>query len=274
MATTLDIKDLASEILAAYANRTRISAPTTREPNFDLTDAYAVEAEIVRLRKAAGQSTVGRKVGFANKAEWQALRLETLVWAHMYDDTVHQFPENSAILSLEGMVAPKIETEIVFKIKKPLAGSTDPAAILGSVEWLALGFEIIDCVFPDWQFQPADLVAARGFHTGLIVGTPWHVGLATIPLLAEQLPQFKVRLSKNGQFVEEGSGKNSLHSPALCLGELAGALSRRPGSVPLSPGELVSSGALTTPTLIAVDQEWTAEIDGLDLPSLTLRLSI
>ena len=30
-----------------------------------------------------------------------------------------------------------------------------------------------------------------------------------------------VRLLKNGQLVEEGSGRNSLRSPALCLGELA-----------------------------------------------------
>ena len=84
MPTALNIADLASEIIAAYLNRTPISSPTTRDPNFDLTDAYAVEAEIVRLRTAAGQTTTGLKVGYANKATWRALKLETLVWAHMY----------------------------------------------------------------------------------------------------------------------------------------------------------------------------------------------
>ena len=40
---------------------------------------------------------------------------------------------------------------------------------------------------------------------------------------------FKVRLLKNGQLVGEGSGKNSLRSPALCLGELGSAIARQPG---------------------------------------------
>ena len=82
----------------------------------------------------------------------------------------------------------------MFKMKQTLARNTDPTAILESVEWLALGFEIVDCLFPDWQFQPADFVAALGLHAGLIVGPPWQVEPATIPLLVEQLPRFKVRL--------------------------------------------------------------------------------
>ena len=44
----------------------------------------------------AGIATVGRKVGFANKAVWRVLKLETLVWAHMYDDTVRYADRNDA----------------------------------------------------------------------------------------------------------------------------------------------------------------------------------
>ncbi len=40
------------------------------------------------MRRAAGRKTVGVKVGYANKAMWRVLKLDTLVWAHMYDDTV------------------------------------------------------------------------------------------------------------------------------------------------------------------------------------------
>ena len=62
------------------------------------------------------------------------------------------------------MFSPKIEPEIVFKLKRPLAAGLDPAATLDAVEWLAPGFEIIDCVFPAWRFTPADFVAAYGLH--------------------------------------------------------------------------------------------------------------
>jgi 2-oxo-3-hexenedioate decarboxylase len=264
MASTLNLKQLAGELAAAYAERRIVPAPSTLDAAFTMQDAYAVEAELVAMRAAAGRRTSGLKVGYANKAMWRALKLETLVWGHMYDDTVHFTSGNAASLSIAKMVAPKIEPEIVFKLREPVAGA-DAAAILAGVEWIALGFEIIDCVFADWQFQPVDFVAAYGLHAALVVGEPQPVTVDRIPALVDQLPKFKLRLIKNGELVEEGSGRNSLRSPALCLGELA-----RAGTP--APGMLVSSGTLTTSTPIAAGEVWKAEVEGLDLPALTLKL--
>src|SRR5262249_27703067 len=131
--------------------------------------------------------------------------------------------------------------------------------------------EIIDAVYPDWTFQPADFVAAYGLHAALVVGAPSPVEAGTIAALADRLPSFKVRLLKNGNVVEEGSGKNSLRSPALCLAELAAAVSRQAGAEPLAAGELISSGTLTNSAPIAVGETWRADVEGLDLASLTLR---
>jgi 2-keto-4-pentenoate hydratase len=213
------------------------------------------------------------KVGYANKAMWRVLKLETLVWGHMYDDTVQYAKGNDATLSIARMISPKIEPEIVFKMKAPLgAGVADAAAALAAVDWLALGFEIIDCPYADWKFQPADFVAAYGLHAALVVGEPRAVTAANIPELVEQLPAFKVRLAKDGQLVAEGSGRNSLRSPALCLVELASAIAKQPGTEPLATGDLVSSGTLTESTLIQPGASWSAVVEGLDLPALTLTL--
>ena len=269
---SIDPKALAQELMAAYADRRTIAAPSARDAGFDLTTAYVVEAELARLRRASGRTTVGLKVGFANKAMWRVLKLDTLTWAHMYDDTIHHAESGAASLPVGRMYSPKIEPEIVFKLKTPLApGDLDPAAVLEAVEWLALGFEIIDCVFPDWKFQPADFVASFGFHAALVVGQPRSVDAAMIPALVEELPRFKVRLLKNGELADEGSGKNSLRSPALCLGELAAALGRQPGAEPLAAGELISTGTLTTAQPIAAAETWSATVEGLDLSALTLR---
>src|SRR5438552_13648114 len=142
----VDVNALARELMHAHVNGQIIAIPpSSRDPEFDLTAAYAVEAELVRLRRASGRATVGRKVGFANKALWRVLKLDTLVWAHMYDDTVRYAEDGAASLSLGHMFSPKIEPEIVFKLKKPLGTEgRDPAAGLDAVEWLALGFEIVD----------------------------------------------------------------------------------------------------------------------------------
>jgi len=270
-----DPQALAQELMAAYANRQEIAVPPSAREGLDIATAYAVDAELTRLRRAAGRTTVGRKVGFANKAMWRVLKLDTLVWAHMYDDTVQYSQDGVATLKVARMYSPKIEPEIVFKLKRPLdGGEAEPAAVLGAVEWLAVGFEIIDCVFPDWKFQPADFVAAFGLHAALVVGEPRTVTAAMIPALVEELPRFTLRLMKNGELVEEGSGKNSLRSPALCLAELAAAIARQPGAEPLGAGELVSSGTLTASHAIAAGDTWRAEVEGMDLPALDLQISM
>jgi len=271
---SLDVKGLAQELADAYANRQPVDVPpSARNAGLSLGDAYAIEAELARLKRADGHYAVGRKVGYANKAMWRVLKLDTLVWAHMYDDTVHYAQHGSANISIDRMYSPKIEPEIVFKLKAPLgAEASEPAVALENVEWLALGFEIIDCVFPGWTYQPADFVAAYGLHAALIVGTPHSIEPARIPALADDLAGFSVRLMKNGELVEEGAGKNALRSPARSLGELAAAISRQPDAEPLAAGELVSSGTLTTSTPIAAGEVWEAKVDGLSVASLTIQL--
>lgn len=154
MTPAVDAAAIAHDLMAACAQRQMVPAPpTTTVPGFDLVAAYDVEAELVRLRRAGGHTTVGRKVGYANKAVWRALKLETLVWAHMYDDTVRYASTDAAALDIGRMFAPKIEPEIVFKLGAPVPAAADASQVLDAVEWVALGFEIIDCPFADWKFQ-------------------------------------------------------------------------------------------------------------------------
>jgi 2-oxo-3-hexenedioate decarboxylase len=266
------IPDLATELADAYANRQLLQPPSSRAGGLDLPAAYAVEAELTRRRRAAGHTTVGRKVGHANKAVWRALKLETLTWARMYDDTVRDAEHDEATLSMAPLCSPRIEPEIVFKLRRPLGSEAlEPAAVLDAVDWLALGFEIVDCVYADWKFEPSDFVAAFGLHAALIVGTPLVVTAANVPLLVDALPRFTVDLQADGRSVAQGSGKNSLRSPALCLGELASAIARQPGAEPLAAGELVSSGSLTEAQPISPGTAWTAVLDGIGLSPLTLR---
>jgi 2-oxo-3-hexenedioate decarboxylase len=271
----IDPVALAVELLAAYSTGREVALPpSSRDSGFDLTAAYAVESELTRLRRASGRTTVGFKVGFANKAVWRMLKLETLVWAHMYDDTVQYAPSGEVSFSLANRRSPRIEPEIVFKLKEPPnPAAVDAAAVLQSVEWLAFGYEIVDCLFPDWKFRPADFVAAFGLHAGLVIGRPRRVEPESMAVLVEQLAGFKVKLWKNGQIAGEGGGRNVLRSPALCLGELAAAIARRPGAEPLAAGDLVSSGSLTDSHPMSAGEEWRAELEGIDLPGLVVRTS-
>ena len=270
----IEVKTLARELLSAYETGEMVPVPPSARPGFDLDMAYEVEAALKQVRENSGARAVGRKVGYANKATWRVFKLQTLVWAHMYDDTVHYGESNSATLSLAHPRSLKIEPEIVFGLKQPiLAEGISTSADLASTDWIALGFEIIDCPFPEWKFQPSDFVASFGLHAALVIGERVQVRPELIAALVDELPRFKVRMSKHGEFVEEGSGKASLTSPALCLAELGSAILRRFPDEPLRAGEIVSSGTLTAGHLTGKGDLWTAEVNGLPLPPLTLRLT-
>jgi 2-keto-4-pentenoate hydratase len=278
-----EVESLARELLSAYETGEMVAIPPSGRPGFDLNTAYEVEATLKQFREAGGHGAVGRKVGYANKAMWRVLKLETLVWAHMYDDTVHYSDRNAATLTIAHPRSLKIEPEIVFGLKQPIVtegaeGVDAAAAALASADWLAVGFEIIDCPFPEWQFQPSDFVASFGLHAALVIGERTQVRPDGIAALVDELPRFKVRMScsnssKNGDFVEEGSGRNSLKSPALCLAELSAAIVRRFPTEPLRAGEIVSSGTLTAGHPTDRGDLWTVEVEGLSLPPLTLRLT-
>jgi 2-keto-4-pentenoate hydratase len=247
----IPMEALALQIFDAFSAGGPIAPP----PGLSIEQAYAVETELQRLRAVEGHRVVGRKVGYANKAVWRVLKLDTLVWASMYDDTV-VMTDGEAEWQPRGYSL-KIEPEIVVKLKGDVARHADAAVVLHSVEWMALGFEIIDCPYPDWKFTPADFVAAFGLHRKLFVGTP----ITDVSHLVEELASFRVKLLRNGELVEEGAGKNSLRSPALCVAELGG-----------KAGEMISTGTLTSGSPIAPGGTWRAECDILPVPALTLRL--
>jgi 2-oxo-3-hexenedioate decarboxylase len=271
----MDLNQLSAELYEAYISGAAVAVPpSSLNDGFDMQSAYTVAAQVDRMRRDAGSTAVGRKVGYASKAMWRILKLNTLVWGFMYSDTVHYASSaGDASLSLRRMYLPQVEPEVVFRLKAPLESGADAKSALEAVEWIALGLEINNSVFTDSQFKPVDFVAAYGFHAGLIVGEPRRVEAGAIPALVERLPNFKVRLLKNGELIAEGSGKNSLRSPALCLAELASAVSSQSGVPPLGAGELVSTGTLTDPVRISPGEEWTAEVDGIDLPTLRARFT-
>lgn len=271
---TITADALARQLEEAYASRRIVPPPSSQLPGFDLAAEYASERAHVRRRVAEGRRVVGRKVGYANKALWRLLKLDAPLWASMYDDTVVYAGNTVARLAVDRMISPKIEPEIVFKLKAPPAADvTDAAGVLGAVEWLAPGFEIVDCPFPGWTLLPADFVAAFGLHAALIVGEPRAVDAHAIPDLALQLARFTVKLLQNGVMTAEGSGRNVLRSPALCLGELAAAISRQPQAAPLATGELISTGSLTDAAPIDPGEVWTMVAEGIELAPLTLELT-
>ena len=267
-----DHTEIAAELLRALDGGEIVSSIVGREPGFGWEEAYGVAAELVKLRRARGEQTVGRKIGFTNRNIWQEYGATSPIWAHVYDDTLLYAKDSAARISLKGSVQPRLEPEIAFKLRAAVPiECRDPEQILESIEWLAPSFEIVDCHFPQWKFKPADSAADFSFHWRLIVGQPYEIRRAEIPDLAKQLRDCRVVLSRDGKVMDRGVGSNALDHPALALAFLADIVARQPRFDALSAGEVITTGTLTAALPIGAGETWESQYSGL--PVTGLRLS-
>ena len=69
-------------------------------------------------------------------------------------------PISTAGFSLAGLAEPRIEPEIVFRLAAAPTPDMDERALLGCIDAVAHGFEVVQSIFPGWGFTAPDAVAA------------------------------------------------------------------------------------------------------------------
>jgi len=265
------IQGIARELLDAREQARRIACFTARDPNFDLDAAYQVAAELMRIRRSRGGRPVGRKIGFTNRSIWALYGVDAPMWAHVYDDTVSYAQGGTAEVSLAGTVSPRMEPEIVFKLRAPIpVGCNDAEQLLRSAAWYAHGVEIVHSHF-DWKFKLADAAADWACHAHLVIGEPQAIREEDIAALARALPGIRAALLKGGVRQIEGIGANVLGSPAYALGFLADLLAKQTFMQPLAAGEVVSTGTISDALPVRPGETWSTEITGLPLQNLTIK---
>src|SRR5919108_1274930 len=154
LTASLDIDRVASEALAAIDSGRAIASFCARLPGFRLDDAYRVTAAIRQLREARGERVVGRKIGFTNRTIWAEYGVYEPIWGYVYDRTMHDL--DHVAFPLRGLTEPRIEPEIVFGLAAAPAVGMDERELLGAIEWIAHGFEIVQSIFPGWKFTAPD----------------------------------------------------------------------------------------------------------------------
>jgi 2-oxo-3-hexenedioate decarboxylase len=261
---------IASELLAALDQNAMIEPFTDRDDGFDPDAAYRVGAEILRRRRARGETPIGRKIGFTNRTIWAEYGVWSPMWAHVYDSTVTCLEERTAAVSIGHLAQPRLEPEIVLHFETAPGAHEDERALLSHIDWIAHGCEIVQSHFPDWKFKAADTIAAFGLHGALIVGPRCPV--SRFADLAGALRTFTIKLTKDGSVRAEGGGANVLDSPLLAAAHLLRVLSNQPEFAPVQAGELVTTGTLLSPPLVYRGERWITELSGIDLPGLELHL--
>ena len=260
--------DAAAELLDAAATGRSIPAFTSRDPAFEVTQAYAVADALHRARLARGERAVGRKIGFTNRTIWPLYGVQEPIWGHVYDTTVIRAQDGRAEVPIGPLPQPRIEPEIVLHFANAPPVTRDATEILACIDWIAHGFEIVQSPFRDWKFKLADTVAANGLHGALVIGPP--VPVAGIADCVRKLREFRLTLLQDGAPHAEGTGANVLDSPLLAFAHFAGVLARLPQFAPVGAGEMVTTGTLTDAYPVRCGETWGTRLDGIELPGLAI----
>ncbi len=269
------MNDIAETILLALDERRQIEPISRNRPSFDLEAAYRVSDSIIAARIARGQMPAGWKIGFTNRTIWDEYGVHAPIWGPVYDTTVRFVDTggSTAELDLEPFMEPRIEPEIMFRVGHTPRSDMDDETLLACMDGVAHGFEIVQSVYPDWRFTPADTVAAAAMHAALIVGPVMPIDHGRAAGWVGELSRFQIVLMRDGVEMERGDAANVLDGPLSALRHFLAGMEARPMMRGVQAGDVISTGTVTRAFPIAAGETWSTRLEGLPLPGMCLRLT-
>ncbi len=226
----VDTADIAARLTKARAGRTAIEPFSAASGDFDLAAAYAVQRQ---LRAEAGP-LAGWKLGVTSRAKQAQVGVR---------EPVRGFLAASAALDLgepllvSDHIQPRAEPEIVFVMGADLAGpAVTSADVIAATATVAVGIEILDSRYRDYQFTMADVVADNTSAGRYAIGP-------AVPAAGLDLRLIGVLLEHNGEVVATAAGAAALGHPASAVAWLVRSLATE--NAGLRAGDVVLSGGLT-----------------------------
>jgi 2-keto-4-pentenoate hydratase len=269
-----DAGSLADRILDASASRKPIEPITESEPEFDLAQAYDVSARIAKKRSARGEQPVGWKIGFTNESVWSQQGLNAPIWGPMYDKTVAPAdPDGASKFPIDRLLEPRIEPEIGLRLVSVPDPGMDELELIGCVDAVTHGFEIVQSVYPGWKLKPADAVAAFGMHGGYRYGRLVSIASGERSRWHEMLRDFTIVLYRDGVEMDRGAGKNVFGGQLSALRHFVSGAAKYSTDYALRPGDLITTGTLTKALPIASGESWSTELSGIELPPMKIAFT-
>ena len=220
------------------ARRARAIPQVTTSNTLTLDDAYEIQRASIGLRIDRGEKRVGIKMGFTSRAKMVQMGVHDMIWGRLTDAMI---VEDGGPISMKKYVHPRVEPEIAFLLKAPLAGAVTPLQALAAVEAVAPAMEIIDSRFENFKFSHIDVVADNCSSSGFVTG-PWHrpdIDFSNLGLM----------MSFNGVAKQIGTTAAILGHPLRSL--VAAARFAAEAGEPIEAGWIVMAGGATAAEALA-----------------------
>jgi 2-oxo-hept-3-ene-1,7-dioate hydratase len=238
-----EIERAADRLLEAERTGIQCGLLSLAHPGMSLDDAYAVQAALVARKTAAGARAIGWKIGLTSRAMQQALNITTPDSGVLFDDMVF---ETGATVPVGRFIQPRIEAEIAFVLKAPLAGEdVTREDVLAATDFVAPALEILDTRI--LRSDPAtgqariitDTVSDNAANAGIVLGRQRH------PVDGVDLRWVGAIVRRDGVVEETGLGAGVLDDPATGIVWLARRLAQYGEG--LSAGDIVLAGSFIRP---------------------------
>ncbi len=241
--TPHDHATAARSLLQAEATGRQIGLLSLAHPGMDMDDAYAIQKATCRARLEQGRRIIGWKIGLTSKAMQDALGIDIPDSGILFDDMAF---ESGATVPAGRFIQPRIEAEIAFVMKAPLAGaSVTRSDVLAATAHVAPAIEILDTRI--LRRDPAtgqarnvfDTISDNAANAGIVLGAARHapdaVDLRWVGAIA----------TRNGAVEETGLGAGVLNDPVQGVVWLARRMAVYGQGI--APGQVILSGSFIRP---------------------------
>jgi 2-oxo-3-hexenedioate decarboxylase len=246
------IADLAGVLDDAQRNAVEIVKLTDTQPDMDVADGYAVQAELARRWQAAGRRLTGYKGGLTSKAKMVQMGLDTPVFGVLMGDTC--VPDGDVIDTTQ-LIHPKVEAEIAFVTSRELSGDVSIDEVLAATEFVLPAIEVIDSRFKDFKFDVQSVIADNTSAARYVVGgSPRRPAGLDLRLLG-------VVMERNGELAGTAAGAAVMGHPAASVVALVKWLAGTGQALPA--GSLVMTGGVTEAVAVHAGDHVTARVQHL-----------
>jgi 2-oxo-3-hexenedioate decarboxylase len=234
--TPEEVSSEASRLLAAADAARTTALPSLLYPALTIGEGYAIQDEGVIQRVERGDRVIGAKLGLTSRAKQEAMGIDEVAVGTVLAGTLEAADGE---IGLGAYIHPRVEPEIVFRMKTALAGpGVGVSEALAATAAVGCGFEVIDSRFDDFRFTLADAVADNTSAAGVVLGSTW-----VAPYEVADLSRTEVLLEADGEEIAAATGAAVLGHPAAAVAALANWLGQRGRMI--EPGWLVLSGGIT-----------------------------
>lgn len=241
--TDAQITDAANRLVAAEKDRNQIGLLTLQYRDMDMDDAYAIQKAILSHKVALGRKVIGWKIGLTSKAMQYALNIDIPDSGVLFDDMVFA---NGATIPTGRFIQPRVEAEIAFVMKAPIAGGdVSRADVIAATDYVAPSLEILDTriVRKDKSTGKArsviDTISDNAANAGIVLGAERH------DIGAFDLRWVGAITRRNNEVEETGLGAGVLDDPIESVVWLARRMSQY-GQV-IKAGDVILSGSFIRP---------------------------